>query len=63
MDALLGGGLSRGTCTLFLGPAGVGKTSFAVPVHLGRGGDDALCHLSRSMSVVPLCLARARSSA
>jgi circadian clock protein KaiC len=29
MDALLGGGLSRGTCTLFLGPAGVGKTSFA----------------------------------
>src|SRR5687767_14105965 len=29
MDALLGGGLARGTCTLFLGPAGVGKTSFA----------------------------------
>jgi circadian clock protein KaiC len=29
MDALLGGGLSPGTCTLFIGPAGVGKSSFA----------------------------------
>ena len=29
MDSLLGGGLPRGTCSLFLGPAGVGKTSFA----------------------------------
>ena len=29
MDALLGGGIGYGTCTLFLGPAGVGKTSFA----------------------------------
>lgn len=29
MDALLGGGITRGSCTLFLGPAGVGKTSFA----------------------------------
>lgn len=29
MDALLGGGLTSGTCTLFIGPAGVGKSSFA----------------------------------
>ena len=29
MDALLGGGLAPGTCTLFIGPAGVGKSSFA----------------------------------
>jgi circadian clock protein KaiC len=30
MDALLGGGLARGTSTLFLGPAGTGKSSLAV---------------------------------
>jgi circadian clock protein KaiC len=30
MDALLGGGPTPGTCTLFLGPAGVGKSSFAM---------------------------------
>lgn len=29
MDSLVGGGLTPGTCTLFLGPAGVGKSSFA----------------------------------
>jgi len=29
MDALVGGGLTAGTCTLFIGPAGVGKSSFA----------------------------------
>lgn len=29
LDALLGGGLTAGTCTLFIGPAGVGKSSFA----------------------------------
>lgn len=29
MDELLGGGLEPGTCTLFIGPAGVGKTTFA----------------------------------
>ena len=29
MDTLLGGGVTFGTCTLLLGPAGVGKTSFA----------------------------------
>ena len=29
IDALLGGGLAPGTCTLFIGPAGVGKSSFA----------------------------------
>ena len=29
LDALLGGGLARGTSTLFLGPAGTGKSSLA----------------------------------
>ena len=29
LDSLLGGGLSWGTCTLFLGPAGVGKSTLA----------------------------------
>jgi circadian clock protein KaiC len=29
MDALVGGGLTPGTSTLFIGPAGVGKSSFA----------------------------------
>jgi circadian clock protein KaiC len=29
LDRLLGGGLSWGTCTLFMGPAGVGKSSVA----------------------------------
>jgi circadian clock protein KaiC len=29
IDALLGGGLTPGTSTLFIGPAGVGKSSFA----------------------------------
>jgi circadian clock protein KaiC len=29
MDALVGGGLPPGTCTLFIGPAGVGKSTYA----------------------------------
>jgi circadian clock protein KaiC len=29
MDSLVGGGLTPGTCTLFMGPAGVGKSTFA----------------------------------
>ncbi|HEX6974404.1 MAG TPA: ATPase domain-containing protein, partial [Vicinamibacterales bacterium] len=29
LDALLGGGLTPGTCTLFMGPAGAGKSSMA----------------------------------
>jgi circadian clock protein KaiC len=29
LDSLLGGGLSWGTCTLFMGPAGVGKSTLA----------------------------------
>jgi circadian clock protein KaiC len=29
LDALLGGGLTWGTCTLFIGPAGVGKSTLA----------------------------------
>ena len=30
LDALLGGGLTRGTATMLMGPSGVGKTSLAV---------------------------------
>jgi circadian clock protein KaiC len=29
IDALMGGGLTPGTCTLFIGPAGVGKSTYA----------------------------------
>lgn len=29
IDSLVGGGLKPGTCTLFIGPAGVGKSTFA----------------------------------
>jgi circadian clock protein KaiC len=42
MDALLGGGLPRGTCTLFLGPAGVGKTSFATQ-YITAGAETMPC--------------------
>lgn len=42
MDALLGGGLAPGTCTLFLGPAGVGKTSFATQ-YISAGAAHAPC--------------------
>jgi circadian clock protein KaiC len=40
LDALLGGGLDRGSSTLFVGPAGVGKSTLATHVvnaALGRG--------------------------
>ena len=41
MDAMLGGGLDRGTCTLITGNAGVGKTSLgtAVLAHAVARGD------------------------
>jgi circadian clock protein KaiC len=45
MDALLGGGLARGTSTLLLGPAGCGKSSLALQfavAALGRGQKAAL---------------------
>ena len=42
MDALLGGGLPTGTCTLFLGPAGVGKTSFATQ-YISAGASETPC--------------------
>ena len=38
VDALLGGGLTPGTCTLFIGPAGVGKSSFASQ-YIGANAD------------------------
>jgi circadian clock protein KaiC len=38
LDALLGGGLSRGTTTLFLGPAGSGKSLVAAQVAAAAAG-------------------------
>ena len=37
MDALVGGGLLPGTCTLFIGPAGVGKSTFASQYIVANG--------------------------
>lgn len=38
LDALVGGGLTPGTCTLLMGPAGVGKSSVAAQ-YLSNGAD------------------------
>jgi circadian clock protein KaiC len=41
LDAILGGGLTWGTCTLFIGPAGVGKSTLAsqyVAATIPQGG-------------------------
>jgi circadian clock protein KaiC len=47
LDALLGGGLTRGTSTLVLGAAGTGKSSVAAQfaVNAGRGGEIATVFL------------------
>jgi len=42
MDALVGGGLTPGTCTLFLGPAGVGKSTYAAQ-YLSANADAIPC--------------------
>jgi circadian clock protein KaiC len=47
VDALLGGGLNRGTSTLLLGPAGAGKSTLAMQfvVSAARKGEKALVYL------------------
>jgi circadian clock protein KaiC len=47
LDALLGGGLARGTSTLLLGPAGSGKSTIAsqYAVHSANAGDRAAMFL------------------
>ena len=42
MDALVGGGLTPGTCTLLIGPAGVGKSSYAAQ-YVSANADDTPC--------------------
>jgi circadian clock protein KaiC len=42
LDALVGGGLTPGTCTLFIGPAGVGKSSCAAQ-YVHATAKDAPC--------------------
>lgn len=45
LDALLGGGVERGSSTLILGPAGTGKSTFAfqfLAAEIARGGRGAL---------------------
>lgn len=39
LDAILGGGLTWGTCTLFIGPAGVGKSTLAAQYVAGTSPD------------------------
>lgn len=61
MDALLGGGLHRGTSTLLLGPAGTGKSSLAsqiVVTAATRGERTALYAFDESL---PTLLTRSRS--
>lgn len=47
LDSLLGGGLYRGTSTVFLGPAGIGKTTLALQyaVHAARSGGKSVVFL------------------
>ena len=46
LDALVGGGLTPGTCTLFIGPAGVGKSSCAAQyVHQAAQSGPAAVYL------------------
>ena len=42
IDQLVGGGLTPGTCTLFMGPAGVGKSSMATQ-YVAAGAESAPC--------------------
>jgi circadian clock protein KaiC len=47
LDALMGGGLDRGTSTLIVGPAGSGKSTFATQyaVHVAQSGERAAMFL------------------
>lgn len=54
-DALLGGGLPPGSSTLFIGPAGVGKSTLALESAMGvtaRGGRVALFVFDETISTV-----------
>jgi len=42
MDALVGGGLTPGACTLFIGPAGVGKSTYAAQ-YISANADQTPC--------------------
>lgn len=55
LDALLGGGLDRGTSTLFLGPAGTGKSTLAVQCALAavnRGERAAIYAFEESLTML-----------
>ena len=58
MDALIGGGLSPGTCSLFIGPAGVGKSSFATQ-YIAAGAKKSACAIylfdERRQTMVERC--------
>ena len=60
LDAILAGGLDRGTSTLVMGPAGSGKSSLATRVALARleRGEKAALYLFDER--VPVLLARSR---
>lgn len=55
LDALFGGGLSRGTSTIFLGPAGTGKSTLAVQLAVAgaeRGESAAIFAFDESVATV-----------
>jgi circadian clock protein KaiC len=55
LDELLGGGLSRGTSTLFMGPSGVGKSTLAIQYALAaarRGGRAAIYSFDEERSTI-----------
>lgn len=53
LDALLGGGLARGTSTLLMGPAGAGKSTIALhyaAAETARGGDAYIVTFDENLS-------------
>jgi len=57
LDALLGGGLTRGTTTMIIGPSGVGKSSLAlqyVMAAVGRGEFSAMFAFDENFSTLAL---------
>ena len=58
MDALVGGGLTPGTCTLLIGPAGVGKSSYALQ-YISSGAQRSPCAVYLFDERRPIMLQRA----
>jgi circadian clock protein KaiC len=61
LDSLLGGGLDRGTTTLIMGPAGTGKSSFALQYVSTFAKNGERCLLYTFDEVLGIMLARGRA--